>query len=82
VASRLFEFEMGETEEMALLPLIDMCNHQVPNKTDWKYNSERKGFEIVATDKIAEGEQIFIHYRKAIDVSDFFITYGYYDRSV
>ena len=59
-----------------------MCNHQVPNKTDWKYNEKRKGFEIVATEKISEGEQIYIHYRKATDVSDFFINYGYYDKSM
>jgi hypothetical protein len=54
----------------------------VPNKTDWKYNEKRKGFEIVATEKISEGEQIYIHYRKATDVSDFFINYGYYDKSM
>jgi len=47
---------MGDTDEKAFLPLVDMCNHKVPNKTDWKYNEKTKGFEIVATDKIAEGE--------------------------
>jgi histone-lysine N-methyltransferase SETD3 len=56
VTSRLFEFEIGEKDEKAFLPLVDMCNHKVPNKTDWKFNEKRKGFEIVATETIPEGE--------------------------
>ena len=83
MSSRLFEYEIdGGQDVIALLPLIDMCNHKLPNKTDWKFNTKTNGFEIKATEKISEGEQIFIHYRKDIDASDFFINYGFHDKSV
>ena len=45
-----------------LVPLADMCNHEIPEMAQWGYSEEKQGFYIRASRAIKKGEEIYLNY--------------------
>jgi hypothetical protein len=80
--TRIFSIDVDGKTTSALVPLADMLNHKVPDKstgltdTHWTYDQKRGGFVIVSNKNIKQGREIYDSYGYKCN-SRFFVNYGF-----
>ena len=78
VQSRLFNININGKDLSALVPYIDMYNHNnnTDNYTTWNYNKDKECFCIEAYNYIDKGEEVFTSYGTKSN-TDLYILYGF-----
>jgi histone-lysine N-methyltransferase SETD3 len=76
VITRVFSLIINGVKTEGLVPLIDMCNHNLKSETIWKFEDSLNSFVLCSKEKIWSGEEIFDSYGKKCN-SRFFVNYGF-----
>lgn len=79
VNSRVFQFQDGRKDRMALVPIADLINHGSDRdvNTTWYFDKDKRVFVVETTKPILAGKQVYDSYGAKTDIQLLY-TYGFY----
>lgn len=77
VNTRCFGYQDGEEQQVAMVPLLDMCQHGDEPNAFWYFDDTSREFLLTANTPIAANKEIVVSYGKKHN-SRLFSSYGFY----
>ena len=71
----------GENKPMAIVPYLDLCNHNMQHNAIHEFNVSTKCFELKSVDDIVKGDEVFINYGEDRVNNSFVYLYGFMEKN-